>query len=230
MTTTAAQRLALGAYGERVAATHLTDQGMVVLDRNWRCDQGELDLVLRDGEVLVACEVKTRSSDVGGSPHEAVGDAKVAAAAHAAVALVRGPRRAARRDAGRPGGRAPRPPGRRAGRPRAGARLMAFATTHCRLAGRRHRSPDRRPGRRVDRAGRHRARRTAGPGPQRGAGPLPDGDHEQPGSTGPTPGGSRSCSRRRTCPSAAPTSTWPSPSRSSAPWTWCPRSRSRTPS
>jgi putative endonuclease len=77
MTTTAAQRQALGAYGERVAATHLTDQGMVVLDRNWRCDQGELDLVLRDGEVLVACEVKTRSSDVGGSPHEAVGDAKL---------------------------------------------------------------------------------------------------------------------------------------------------------
>ena len=75
--TTAAQRQALGAYGERVAASHLTEQGMVVLDRNWRCDHGELDLVLRDGGVLVACEVKTRSSDVGGSPHEAVGDAKL---------------------------------------------------------------------------------------------------------------------------------------------------------
>lgn len=70
--TTAAQRMALGAYGERVAATHLAEQGMVVLDRNWRCDQGELDLVLRDGRVLVACEVKTRSTPVGGSPHEAV--------------------------------------------------------------------------------------------------------------------------------------------------------------
>ncbi len=70
--TTAAQRQALGAYGERVAATHLTGQGMVVLDRNWRCEQGELDLVLRDGEVLVACEVKTRSSGVCGAPHEAV--------------------------------------------------------------------------------------------------------------------------------------------------------------
>ncbi len=70
--TTAAQRMALGAYGERVAATHLAAQGMVLLDRNWRCDQGELDLVLRDGDVLVACEVKTRSSAVGGSPHQAV--------------------------------------------------------------------------------------------------------------------------------------------------------------
>lgn len=75
--TTAAQRVALGAYGERVAATHLTGQGMVVLDRNWRCEVGELDLVLRDGPVLVACEVKTRSSGVSGSPHEAVDEAKV---------------------------------------------------------------------------------------------------------------------------------------------------------
>jgi len=75
--TTAAQRQALGAYGERVAATHLTEQGMVVLDRNWRCEQGELDLVLRDGQVLVACEVKTRSGVVGGSPHEAVDTRKL---------------------------------------------------------------------------------------------------------------------------------------------------------
>jgi putative endonuclease len=62
--TTAAQRQALGAYGERVAASHLAGQGMVVLDRNWHCELGELDLVLRDGGVLVACEVKTRSSGV----------------------------------------------------------------------------------------------------------------------------------------------------------------------
>ena len=51
-----------GAYGERVAARHLVEQGMVVLDRNWRCDEGEIDLVLRDGDVLVVCEVKTRTS------------------------------------------------------------------------------------------------------------------------------------------------------------------------
>src|SRR5688500_146627 len=75
--TTAAQRAGLGAYGGRVAARHLGEQGMVVPARNWRCEQGELDLVLRDGEVLVACEVKTRSGEVGGSPHEAVGEAKV---------------------------------------------------------------------------------------------------------------------------------------------------------
>jgi len=71
-TTTAGRNQALGAYGEQVAARHLAEQGLVVLDRNWRCDEGELDLVLRDGDVLVACEVKTRRGDGCGSPHEAV--------------------------------------------------------------------------------------------------------------------------------------------------------------
>ena len=78
MTTTAGSKQALGAYGEELAARHLTAQGMVILDRNWRCPEGELDLVLRDGPVLVACEVKTRSSTVCGTPHEAVDDAKLA--------------------------------------------------------------------------------------------------------------------------------------------------------
>ena len=68
----------LGAYGERVAAQRLTDAGMTVLDRNWRCDAGEVDLVLRDGEVVVICEVKTRSSAAYGHPLEAVGAVKAA--------------------------------------------------------------------------------------------------------------------------------------------------------
>jgi putative endonuclease len=68
----AGARLALGSYGERLAARHLSERGLVVLDRNWRCEAGEIDLVLRDGDVLVVCEVKTRTSDVCGSPHEAV--------------------------------------------------------------------------------------------------------------------------------------------------------------
>jgi putative endonuclease len=78
MTTTAQQRSALGAYGETLAARHLTDQGMIVLDRNWRCDLGEIDLVLRDGRVLVVCEVKTRSSTAFGSPLEGVTEQKAA--------------------------------------------------------------------------------------------------------------------------------------------------------
>lgn len=77
---TATRNRTLGAYGERVAARHLAGVGMVLIEANWRCDLGELDLVLRDGEgsaaVLVACEVKTRSGPVGGHPLEAVGPAK----------------------------------------------------------------------------------------------------------------------------------------------------------
>lgn len=75
---TAAGKRALGAYGEAVAARHLVGTGMVLLDRNWRCPAGEIDLVLRDGEVLVFCEVKTRSSSRFGSPLEGVGDTKAA--------------------------------------------------------------------------------------------------------------------------------------------------------
>jgi len=69
---------ALGRYGEDVAARHLADAGMVLLERNWRGPAGELDLVLRDGDTLVICEVKTRSSDRCGSPHEAVDARKLA--------------------------------------------------------------------------------------------------------------------------------------------------------
>lgn len=76
--TTAQQRLATGGYGEATAAKYLADQGMVVLDRNWRCELGEIDLVLRDGSVLVVCEVKTRTTAAYGTPLEAVGPAKVA--------------------------------------------------------------------------------------------------------------------------------------------------------
>lgn len=75
---TARSRQALGAYGEAVAERHLVAAGMVVLDRNWRCDEGEIDLVLRDAGVLVVCEVKTRTSVARGTPHEAITDAKLA--------------------------------------------------------------------------------------------------------------------------------------------------------
>ncbi len=76
--TTSRQRMATGGYGEATAARHLVEQGMVVLDRNWRCEQGEIDLVLRDGEVLVFCEVKTRRGVRFGHPLQAVDEAKLA--------------------------------------------------------------------------------------------------------------------------------------------------------
>ena len=60
-----------------MAARHLTRRGLVLLDRNWRCEAGEIDLVLRDGQVLVICEVKTRTSTDYGDPLEAVDRRKV---------------------------------------------------------------------------------------------------------------------------------------------------------
>ncbi|MBM0124877.1 YraN family protein [Pimelobacter simplex] len=75
--TTAQARRAIGAYGEDVAVRHLTGLGMVLLERNWRCADGEVDVLLRDGATLVVCEVKTRTSLVAGTPHEAISAAKL---------------------------------------------------------------------------------------------------------------------------------------------------------
>ena len=69
-------RQALGRYGEDLAAARLSEAGMVVLARNWRCRAGEIDIVARDGDVLVVCEVKTRRGLGFGSPLEAVTTAK----------------------------------------------------------------------------------------------------------------------------------------------------------
>ncbi len=63
---------ALGRYGEDVAARYLHEQGLVVLGRNWRCREGEIDIIAREDDVLVVCEVKTRSGHRHGSPVEAV--------------------------------------------------------------------------------------------------------------------------------------------------------------
>jgi putative endonuclease len=63
---------AIGRYGEDVAARHLLDSGLEILARNWRCPEGEIDIVARERGALVICEVKTRSSDRYGVPAEAV--------------------------------------------------------------------------------------------------------------------------------------------------------------
>ncbi len=76
MAATYAQRKALGDYGERLAAAELERRGLEVLDRNWRCRQGEIDIVAQQRGVLVICEVKTRRSARYGSPVEAITQAK----------------------------------------------------------------------------------------------------------------------------------------------------------
>jgi len=68
----------VGRYGEQLAAEYLVASGMAILDRNWRCADGELDLVARDGHAVVFVEVKTRSTVAFGEPSEAVSAVKAA--------------------------------------------------------------------------------------------------------------------------------------------------------
>jgi putative endonuclease len=62
----------LGRQGEQMAADYLTNAGLNILERNWRCSQGEIDIVAADGRALVICEVKTRSDVRFGTPLEAI--------------------------------------------------------------------------------------------------------------------------------------------------------------
>lgn len=76
---------AIGRYGERVAARHLAQSGLTIIERNWRCPDGELDIVATEGAVLVFCEVKTRSTTDFGDPAEAVNGAKAVRLRRAAL-------------------------------------------------------------------------------------------------------------------------------------------------
>jgi putative endonuclease len=62
----------LGNEGERLAAAYLTRRGYHILESNFRCRGGEVDLIALDGAILVFIEVKLRRSLVRGSPLEAV--------------------------------------------------------------------------------------------------------------------------------------------------------------
>jgi putative endonuclease len=74
----ASDRGGLGRYGEEVAAEHLRAAGLTIVARNWRCREGEVDIVALDGDVLVMCEVKTRRGVGFGTPLDAVTPAKAA--------------------------------------------------------------------------------------------------------------------------------------------------------
>ncbi len=62
----------LGRRGEDAAAAYLERAGLTVVDRNWRCKSGEVDLVALDGSEIVFVEVKTRKTTATGQPEEAV--------------------------------------------------------------------------------------------------------------------------------------------------------------
>ena len=69
---------ALGRRGEEIAARYLASRGLAIVERNWRCPQGEIDVIARDGGELVFVEVKTRSSVAFGHPLESVTPVKLA--------------------------------------------------------------------------------------------------------------------------------------------------------
>jgi putative endonuclease len=65
-----------GDRGEAAAVKYLRAQGYRVIERNFRCPWGEIDLVARDNDTLVFVEIKARQSRAFGEPHEAVGEWK----------------------------------------------------------------------------------------------------------------------------------------------------------
>jgi putative endonuclease len=79
----------LGRQGEQLAAEFLATAGLQILDRNWRCSRGEIDIVAVDGRALVVCEVKTRSGVRFGTPLEAITRQKARRLRYLAVQWVR---------------------------------------------------------------------------------------------------------------------------------------------
>jgi putative endonuclease len=69
-------RKRLGERGEDAAAAFLERTGMTVVERNWRCSAGEIDIVALDQDAIVLVEVKTRRTVAKGTPEEAVTPAK----------------------------------------------------------------------------------------------------------------------------------------------------------
>lgn len=67
----------LGTAGESLAVDYLRRQGFVIIERNWRCSSGEIDIVAREGSTTVFVEVKTRSSLVAGHPFDALSRQKL---------------------------------------------------------------------------------------------------------------------------------------------------------
>jgi putative endonuclease len=81
-------RRQLGAFGERLAAAHLEAKGYRIHARNYRCREGEIDIVAQDGETLVFVEVRTRRGDAVGGPAESITLSKEARLVAAATAYV----------------------------------------------------------------------------------------------------------------------------------------------
>lgn len=78
----------LGRRGEDAAAAYLERCGLTLLERNWRCKAGEIDIVAVDGDTLVLIEVKTRKGIRRGTPEDAVTPSKQRRIARLAAAYL----------------------------------------------------------------------------------------------------------------------------------------------
>jgi putative endonuclease len=67
----------LAKLGETIALNFLLEQGLTLIQKNFRCSLGEIDLILKDGEVFVFCEVKTRTNFKFGDPLESIDQRKL---------------------------------------------------------------------------------------------------------------------------------------------------------
>ncbi len=65
-------RRELGALGEKLAANFLAGRGFSIVCRNFRCKEGEMDIIARQGDCLVFVEVRTRTSSDMGTPEESI--------------------------------------------------------------------------------------------------------------------------------------------------------------
>ena len=72
MKSTGNQRKKLGAWGEDIAVHQLEADGFRIVERNWRCQHGEIDLIAQKGELVAFVEVKTRKGRDMGAPEEAL--------------------------------------------------------------------------------------------------------------------------------------------------------------
>ena len=63
----------LGAYGQKLAENYLKANGFTIIESNFRCQSGEIDIIARDGDYISFIEVKYRRSLAHGYPREAVG-------------------------------------------------------------------------------------------------------------------------------------------------------------
>lgn len=81
-------RRSLGAWGERLAASHLEAAGYRLVTQGWRCRWGELDLIATRDETLVLVEVRTRRGTLRGSPEESITPTKARRLAQLALAYL----------------------------------------------------------------------------------------------------------------------------------------------